>query len=279
MARLPGIAGGLLLFLLALLLSCAPQQQIVTLPEVVTGPSQLEGRPTAGGADLLWKTNRAEGVVLQGYNIYVSRTPVLTSGGQPQLLGDLTPLNDLPYPGDTDPDHAYETFKLRGLDNGERYYVCVTTIDYEGKESAPSNQVEIVPRPEGSFTLTELFSGDNDGYSFRRQQTVETDDLDNDLYLTEIENRLYLASPDRIDGVLRQSEFFPLGRDTDPDQINLDELEMRGVDKVEIGSGAVFLLQDADDCYALVKCESVDVVTLEAQFSFIYQPKPNAPLF
>jgi hypothetical protein len=265
---------------LELILACAPGQKGVTLErEAGPGPSELIAKAGNSSAELRWKTNRGPDAVVQGYNIYVSGSPILSGPEDVMVPSGLKPVNSSPYPGDTDPSTDYETYQLGDLTNGESYYVVVTTVYPGPAESKPSNQVEIIPRPQGDFSLTTSLSGEQSGYSFREQKSVRSDDLKTDLYLTEIGGKLFVASPDRISSVLRSTRFYNLGKTGELSDVRIVELKMRSQDKLQVTPGEIFLLQDANDCYALAKFDSVDDVSGDVGISFIYQTRPKALTF
>jgi hypothetical protein len=278
-ARLSLAAFATLLFFLVSL-SCAPKQKGGVIGrEAGPGPSELTAQAGNGSAELRWKTNRGPDAVVLGYNIYVSDSPILSGPNDAELPSGIRPFNDSPYPGDTDPSTDYETYQLSSLSNGESYYVVVTTAYPGPVESRPSNQVEVIPRPQGNFTLTTSLSGDESGYSFREQKTVPSDDLANDLYLADIGGKLYVASPNRISSVLRSTRFYKLGKTGELGDVRIVELKMRGEDKLQAAPGEIFLLQDANDCYALAKFDSVDDSAGSVRISFIYQTRPKALTF
>ncbi|MCK4857048.1 MAG: fibronectin type III domain-containing protein, partial [candidate division Zixibacteria bacterium] len=226
-------------------------------------------------ANLSWKTNRDENSAILGYNIYVSPRPVLGTPDETELRVQLKPIHETPYAGDTSPGFAVETFAMEGLTNGQSYFVFVTTIYPGNVESAPSNEIEVIPRPEGRFVLRPSFSGNQGGFSFRRVKSILTDDLANDIYLAQIDDKLYVASPARIDNVLRKTCFFHLGRYAPLEEVRLTEMKMPSSDKLQVISGQVFLLQDQDSCYALLKFDRVDPKEKKVNLSYIYQAKPN----
>lgn len=269
-----------MLLLLLLLLSCAPKQKGEMLERIAgPGPSELTAQAGNGSAELRWQTNRGPDAVVLGYNIYLSDSPILSGRNDRALPSGLKPTNESPYPGDTDPSTDFETYQLGDLTNGVSYYIVVTTVYPGPTESEPSNQIELIPRPQGSFTLTTSLSGEQSGYSFREQKSVRSDDLKNDVYLTEIGGKLYIASPSRIDNVLRSTRFYNLGRTGELSEVRIVELKMRGQDKLQATPGEIFLLQDANDCYALAKFDSVNISAGSVQISFIYQTRPKALTF
>ena len=265
-----------------LIASCGPKpefQQGAEVPpvEVVpySAPSQLTARPFHQRINLSWKTNRPDSIPLKGYNIYVSDAAVIGEVLESELRSTLKAVNEQPYPGDTNPATDFETFALENLTNGEEYFIFVTTVFADSTESEPSNQVSCIPRPEGTFMLRGSFSGSSSGFSFHRLRSVPTDDLDNDLYLATINDELYLASPWRLDIVLRETKFYRLGIFTDLDKVAIPEVKNPGAALLQVVSGEVFILEDAEGCFALAKADQVDRKSGMVRISFIYQPKPR----
>jgi len=265
-----------LVWLTALLLLCIALMQgcASTAPEVEQGakgpdPSNLIAAPRSGALDLRWDTNRNESDLISGYNIYVAMAD-----------GDFEPQNSQPYPGDNNAAINFETYALEGLQNGEIYRVYVTTV-FPGKlESQPTNTIEKIPRPEGRTLLAESFSGSNEGFSFARDEHVLTDDIDNDIYLAVINGRVNLASPNRVDYVLRTTKFFPLGKATSIDSVQITETPSDPVRLVAVAEGDAVLFQDAGDSYGLIFVRSIkggDKRVIE--FDYIYQDRPDTLVF
>lgn len=264
------------------MLACGPKPEPEIVPEIneapksYPAPSNLTAMPFHQRANLTWNTNRAENSVIMGYNIYLwsERNASSTqSGGRFELV------NSQPYAGDTNPDFVRESYPLNNVDNGVLYRVYVTTLYPGNVESLPSDTVEVIPRPEGSFTLHESFKGNESGFSFRKLKSVPTDDLDNDIYLATINGNLFVASPRRIDIVMRESKFFRLGRYAGLNEVRLTELKGKPDNVEPVHFGEVFLLQDQDLCFVLARFDSVDVVSKLVKVSFIYQPRPTTLKF
>ena len=220
-------------------------------------------------------TNRAENTIISGYNIYLwneKDASDTTNNGFRRINPEL-------YPGDTDADIASESYPLEGVDNGVIYRVYVTTVYPDGMESARSNVVEAIPRPEGSFTLRESFKGNESGYSMRKMKSVPTDDLDNDIYLANIKGALWVASPQRINVVLRQTEFYGLSDRTSFEAASPKSLTGKPDNALPISNNLMFVLQDQDKCYALLRVDLIDPEEKTAKISFIYQPRPETLVF
>jgi hypothetical protein len=238
-------------------------------------PTELTARPAHKRIDVTWKTNRAQNAIISGYNIYLrsERNASDTSNG------GFMRINQEPYPGDTIADIAIESYLLEGVDNGDIYRVYMTTVYPDGMESARSNVAEAIPRPEGSLTLRESFKGNESGFSFRKIKSVPTDDPDNDIYLASIKGALWVASPQRINVVLRQTEFYTLSDHVSFDAIGPISTSGRPNNTLRIAAGSVFVMRDQDNCFALLRIDSVDYNGKTANISFIYQPRPQTLIF
>jgi len=260
------------------LVSCGPKptttppSPAISRPaQTYVAPTELTARPSHKRIDVAWKTNRAENTIISGYNIYLSNEKDAsdkTNAGFRRINSEL-------YPGDTDADIARESYPLEGVDNGVIYRVYVTTVYPDGMESARSNVAEVIPRPEGSFTLRESFRGNESGFSFRKIKSVPTDDQENDIYLARIKGALWVASPQRINVVLRQTEFYGLSDHTSLEATSPKSLSGKPDNALRISDGLILVLQDQDKCYALLRIDSVDTKEKIAKISFIYQPRPE----
>jgi hypothetical protein len=272
----------LLLSLITVLVSCGPKpatpppSSAVSKPvQTYVAPTELTARPFHNRINVAWKTNRAKNTIISGYDIYLwneKDASDTTNGGFQRINPEL-------YPGDTDADIARESYPLDGLDNGVIYRLYVTTVYPDGVESARSNVAEAVPRPEGSFTLRESFKGNESGFSLRKIKSVPTDDLDNDIYLARINGALWVASPQRINVVLRQTEFYGLSDHTSLEATSPKSLSGKPDNALPISNHLMFVLQDQDKCYALLRIDSVDHKERIAKISFIYQPRPKTLIF
>jgi hypothetical protein len=271
-----------LLLLVSVLISCGPKPAtpppsptIVKPTRTYVAPTELTARPFYKRVNLAWKTNRTEYTAISGYNIYLwdERDVSDTTNGGFQRI------NPEPYPGDTDGDIARESYPLEGVDNGVIYRAYVTTAYPDGTESARSNIVKVIPRPEGSFTLRESFRGNESGFSLRKIKSVPTDDPDNDIYLANINGALWVASPQRISVVLRQSKFYSLSEYSSLELTSPDSLRRRPDNALRISNNVMFVLQDQDRCYALLCVDSVDPKEKIVKVSYIYQPRPETLVF
>ncbi len=275
-------ATALLLLLAMVLISCGPKpatpppSPAISRPaQTYVAPTELTVRPFSKRINVAWKTNRAENTIISGYNIYLWNE----KDASDTTNGGFRRINSEPYPGDTAADIARESYPLEGVDNGVNYRVYVTTVYSDGMESVRSNVAEAIPRPEGSFALTESFKGNESGFSLRKIKSVPTDDLDNDIYLASINGALWVASPQRINVVLRQSRFYSLSEYSSLEVTSPTSLGGKPDNALPISNHLMFVLQDQDKCYALLRIDSVDPKEKIAKISFIYQPRPETLIF
>jgi hypothetical protein len=264
------------------LLSCAPKPEVTpqtpaptTPPKTLAAPSDLTARPFYRRINLSWNTNRHESSVSSGYNVYLFSEKDSLEG----VNGGFRLLTLEPYPGDTDPNLDRESYPLEGLENGTIYRAYVTTVYPDGKETPRSNIVEAIPRPESGFTLRESFKGNESGYSFRKLKSVPTDDPDNDIYLANINDALWVASPRRINVILRQTKFFSMSSYSTLEEVDLTTMGRKPESVLKIIGGLMFVLQDEEGSYALVRVESVDSKSKLAKMSFVYQSRPGTLKF
>ncbi len=262
--RLPLVALAALIFA-----GCAATKPPIEGGATGPNPSNLTVAPRSGALDLRWDTNRNADDVISGFNIYLAAED-----------GDFKRHNDQPYPGDLNPEIEFETYPLEGLRNGEEYRVFVTTVFSGNTESSPTDTVWSIPRPAGRTLLAESFSGSNEGFSFARDEHVPTDDIDNDIYLAVINGRVNLASPNRVDYVLRTTRFYPLGKAAAIDSIRVSRAPTDPVRLLAVSEGDAVLFKDADDSYGLIYVRSIKGGEKRViEFDYIYQTKRETLVF
>lgn len=257
--------------------SCGPSRQPVIeteRPEVLF-PTNLTVEAHHERASLSWRTNRSD-VPIQGYNIYIGEDEV-TGGGEysPKLSSVAAPFNSGIYPGDTNPSTDYETFEASGLTDGVHYYAAVTMVFADGRETRPSNMVEFVCHPSGTFSLRQSYSGERDGYSLSQSRSVRTDDLGNQIYYAQIEGEDYLLSPSRLDDVFQSVKFHPLSLESISDGFAAPKGP--GSDKIGIDKGDTCLLETQSGQYAkiLVRDFSGSGKDREVHLEYSFMPIPG----
>ena len=233
-----------------LLVSCAPSGGPKVSVEKPAGvaPSDLTATVDHNQAEFIWRTNRG-GALIQGYNLYLSESPVVDEAGK--LFSNRVPYNDEVYPGDIDPAIDTESIRVKELEDGRYYYAAVTIVFADGSESAPSNQIRFVCYPEGEFTLSRSYSGEHDGFSFEREEYVATDDFDNFLYYTQIKGTDYLLSPSRLDDVLKSVEFCASNIQSIDDSADFESGSWS--DKISIKSGSSCLMRTESGQFAKIR--------------------------
>lgn len=264
-----------LAIIVSLLLSCAPQPALKSpLPpekievEIPPAPSELVATSGDESAVLRWRTNLSANSIIGGYNVYLAAENAA-----------FRKVNSEPYPGDTKSDSAFESITITELENGVVYRACVVTLATNGVGSASLDTTDLLPRPQGKFVLRQSYSGAQAGYCFAAGKHVASDDLENDLYLTVIKGGLNLASPHRLDAVLRQTIFYRTDTYGDLAQPRSWVQPADGRDKIEFEVGGLTLLQTQDDRYALLRCESFDAEAVTAEFSYVFQTRPKTLRF
>ncbi|SYZ72902.1 exported hypothetical protein [Candidatus Zixiibacteriota bacterium] len=273
----------LLLILLSLILiQCgpAPMKELPgkeeTAPPPCT-PENLVVRPGNQQVLLKWETNCPRGVILSGYNIYLLEDSLKQKDLQSNAGERLKPYNAEPYPGDTNPERGFETITINNLRNGADYYFLVRTVFPDGMMSGFSNQVGAICRPEGEFTLAFRYSDLNDGFSFARGESVRADASANDLYFFEKDGFAFLASPSRLNGFLRKSKFYSLGKTTDIYQYQKFDIDIPSEERIPILAGESYLVKTADGNFAKIRIEEISGKDRDRvlKIKYIYQTIRN----
>ncbi len=252
---------------LGLAVSCGPKPEsgsVIPAPTTAArpAPSNLVAIAGNSGIELRWRTNQPENRILSGFNIYQARED-----------GQFQKITPLPYPGDLEADFEYESFSAASLENGVIYRFTVSTVYPDGSEVPSRDTVSAIPRSEGGFRLAASFKGGESGFVFARSTSVPTDDLANDIYLAVIKGRLHLASPSRIDDILRATQFYPVRVDPGRHPTQPKQPNGAGEELVAVRAGDELIVLTADGCYALVTIESADEDAETVRISYRYQSR------
>ena len=247
-----------------ILLACAgAKKKPIPFPEGRQAPSNLIVETANGTMDLSWTTNRSPEVAISGYNIYISQSPFASS------LSNVEPFNLTVYPGDDNPDIAAETYTATGLENGVKYYVAVTTVYPDRTESMPSNIVEAVCYPRGTVMINDRAMGEPHGFSFAKEENVDYNSVDNDLYFIARDVGNMIGSPDRNEGVLKHTEFAELPSERVlNDKHNYSNLSFK--DRTYVAEGNIYLLKLSNGGFAKIKVKQVDSSQYKRQIVFDY---------
>lgn len=261
----------LTLFVIALLLACAAGRKKPSeyAPEGLIAPSDLKVEAYNHRMELSWKTNRTEGTIISGYNIYISTQPLTLPEIPKQIRPGVEPYNLTVYPGDADPQISYETYTASGLDNGVQYYVAVTTVYPDGMESPPSNVVVATCYPRGTVTINDRSMGPPDGFSFALGESVPYNSLDNDLYFISRDVGNMIGSPDRNEGVLKHTEFAEIpGASALNDRHDYNNLAYK--DRTFVAEGNIYMVKLADGSLAKIRVLQVSSSAFKKQVVFDY---------
>jgi hypothetical protein len=230
---------------------------------------------------LRWETDCPENILTSGYYIYVQNKPLDTAILTGLPPSKIQPFNHTAYPGDTDPDNSYETMAIENLDNGVEYFVSVRTAFPDKSLSQSSNQVAVMCRPEGIFELAFRYAAENDGFSFNLGKTVRADAEENDLYFFSKDGLDFIGSPHRLNGFIRKSGFYSLGKTNDIYHYPSLDLDYQPSDKMPVNVGESYLIKTADNRYAKIRIESAsgELRKRVIKISYIYQTRKNLMRF
>jgi hypothetical protein len=253
------------------LLACAPaKKEVEKYPsEDKVSPSELQVKSDDQTLYLNWRTNRTESTLISGYNIYISEVPLSDPQDSSRIKPAILPVNSMPYPGDEDPETSYETYEAKDLQNFKTYHVAVTTVFPDRTESAPSNVVEAACYPRGTVTLKDRLMGDMHGWSFKDEEYVAYNALDNDVYFVARDIGNLLGSPDRNEGILKHTEFALIPGETQLDT-RRDYTNLTYRDKTFVAEGQVYMLRLSDNTYVKLRVRNLVSTEFIKQVTFDY---------
>jgi len=255
-------------------IQCGPPPKVTINPEQTEcAPQNLVVKPNSHTLFLQWDTPCPDNIRLAGYFIYVLPKPIGEKYPGVTLPKKIVPFNSGAYPGDTDPEDRYETISIQNLDDGVEYYVSVRAAFTDRSLSLPSEEIAVMCRPEGTFELAYRYAGENDGFSFVSGQNVRADSDQNDLYFYHKDDIDYLASPHRLNGFIRTSAFYSLGKTSSIYQYPQLDLDISPVERMPVRVGESYLVKTADGNYAKVRIEAASGERRERTLtiSYIYQ--------
>jgi hypothetical protein len=269
----------ILLFLSILIISqCAPPTKRIIPRE--TGekagkvrectPAKVAVQPGNHKLVIRWDPNCSDSVILSGYNIYLLNKPLDKKDYGPNPSSRIKPHNSVPYPGDTGTDSRLESMEINNLDNGREYFISVRAVYPDESVSAISDEISAICRPEGEFTLEFRYAGLNDGFSFARGLSVRADASANDIYFFQKDGFDFIASPHRLNGFLRKSELYSLGKTESIYQYPKFELTNPSAEKLPVLRGESYLIKTADGNYAKIWLQGATGEGKERTLKFIY---------
>jgi len=271
------------IFFVSLLIigGCGPKQARISFVADECTPQNFRIQANDGKLSLTWDTNCPDNKLISGYNIYLEEKPIGDEYLTTKPPKSVRPFNSAPYPGDTNPDNSFETMDIINLDNGVDYYLSVRTVFPDNSLSYSSNQVQIMCRPEGNFELAFRYAELNDGFSFATSETVRADSELNDLYFYSKDGFDFIASPHRLNGFLRNSQMYSLGKTDNIYQHNKIELNYEAVEKIPIKVGESYVIKTHDNRYAKIRIEQAtgELKARKLKISYIYQTRENTTRF
>ncbi|MFQ6115927.1 MAG: hypothetical protein ACE5NG_17845 [bacterium] len=265
-----------LLTLVSFLSGCTPQKTDEKAAEFCY-PYDLIVQVGENQMQVTWKVNCNS--LMSGYYVYISEESLVKKYPGPELPASVKPFNRVPFPGDTDPSDNIQHFTAEGLDNGVKYYVSVRVINPDRTLSKPSNEVIAVCGPRGEMELSVRFKSERDGFSFEKNSYVRADAIDNDLYFYSKDEVDFLASPNRLGGLLRATTLSVLPYRGDLEEIKrnlVDIKEIPGSVRVSVSTGDWVHLVTQDNKHALVKVLDVTGSNEDRRIKLFYAFCPLA---
>ncbi len=258
----------------------APEAPLVSRVDLCV-PYNVAVEVEAGRALVRFKADCT--VLTSGYNIYVSREPLVTAYPGTVLPAEVTPWNQPVFPGDTNPEDGVEVYEAEGLSDGVPYYVHVRTVFADRSLSAPSEELLIVPGPRGVMDLAVRYKGEQDGFSFARDGYVRADNVDNDLYYYALDGKDYLGSPNQL-GFLRRTRFRLLPFRGEYGEVTAEMAKLSslpGEDRVAVKAGDWVQVMTEDKTFALLRVDGAagEGSGRRLKIWYAYSPAVGAPVF
>jgi hypothetical protein len=272
-ARAYSIKTAIAVLLVLMTAGCGPPREKIQLLRTICTPSNLVVKSGDQKIYLKWDTNCSDSVLISGYYIYLENYPLYDRFYDRLPPSQIVPFNLAPYPGGTEPEDAFETMEITNLPNGVEYYVSVRTVFPDRSLSYSSNEVSVICRPEGEFTLAFRYTDLNDGFSLKTAQPVRADDELNDLFFFNKDGVDYLESPHRLNGFLRKSLFYSLGKTRDIYQYTSFDIDIPPIERMPVREGESYLIKTADGNYAVLRIEKISGTGKERSLNikYIYQ--------
>ncbi len=245
-------------------------------------PQDVQVEVNDGTMTVMFKDNCTQ--MKSGYNIYISRTPLVKQYPGTELPATIKPFNHPVFPGDTDPTDGIEHYNAEGLENGVVYYVSVRTVFSDRTLSKPSTEVTAVCGPRGEIELSMRYTSETDGFSFAENKFVRADNVKNDVYFFSKNGKNFLVSPDKLDGFLRKSKLHVLPYKGSFREVAA-KINSSGISATEqqvtITPGTWVLLVTEEQYPALLKILEISGTAKKRQVKFFYafSPRKNAPFF
>ncbi|MCP4703404.1 MAG: fibronectin type III domain-containing protein [candidate division Zixibacteria bacterium] len=256
-----------------LTIGCGPPRQSGGPAVSECAPTNLTVQSNDSTLYLKWDTNCPDEIATSGYSIYIEEAPIYEKYGKVSLPKKIKRHNHLLYPGDTDPITSFETMTINNLTNGIDYYVSVRAVFPDNTVTVSSNEVPTMCRPEGEFELAFRYTGQNDGFSFKNGISDRADGELNDLYFYHKEGFDFLATPKRLNGFIRDSKFYSLGKTKDIYQYLELDLSFDPVEKIPVMVGESYLVLTKEGNYAKIRIEEATGENKERKLKikYIYQ--------
>lgn len=274
------------ILMLGMLVSCAttptppPEpKDLRVLPDLPV-PTNLQITAADRQANLIWELDKEPDQYALGYNVYVDTKTLrhLTANQLPSPRATWPP-----YQLDSDTVNSWTNYHLKNLKNGTRYFVHVRVTGANARISYPSNEVMIVPRPEGHFKLYEVSSNHYSAFDFSEQKELSSTDQQADIVYDARKGVGMLMSPHlrrdglRKTGITDMKDLVPFDQLTNIEDGALDTFNEESLAVV----GHTIVIKTADDHYAKLLIEHMGgkAPNRFIEGRYCYQLLPNFPQF
>jgi hypothetical protein len=263
-----------------LLFGCKPKE--VAEERSTCNPTDIKVDVNHEMMDVSWINPCKE--LISGYNIYISETPLNNSYPGTELPSSVKPFNDSSFVGDTNPDDGIEIFEAKNLKNNKKYYITVRMINPNMTLSKPSQEVIAVCGAREEIELSIRYKSNQDGYSFKDNQYVRADNLQNDLYFFSKDGTDYLNSPHKLDGFLNINKLAKLSYKGNFENLRSKIQSLRfktDQDKVKIAKNDWLIMKTASGNYCLINVIgfSDSGVNRKVKLFIAYSSVPNELIF
>jgi len=227
-------------------------------------------------AQLHWELQGELNKYVLGYQIFVSDKPLagLSTAQLPAPRATWPPYH---LDGDS---NDWTHYQLDDLKNGERYYIHLRIVGSNQRVSAPSNEVTVIPRPEGVIKLYETSSKSFSAFDFSHLELVSSTSQNADIVFDVRQKVPLLRSPHLRQKGLRKTGIVDLKTSYQFPQFNeVPHLVLVAEEQAEVGH--LFVIHTADGNYAKLQVESLggSPPNRYVELRYCYQTLPGVTQF
>ncbi len=276
-------------FLLALVVlilfyvgGCAPSPKPPSEPQLfvladLPVPHNLVAVAGDNQVDLNWKLEGKRDEYVLGCNVYAETRSLegISVDKLPASRGTWPPIYV-----DSDTINSWTNYILDNLENGKKYFIHIRLKGSNQRISPASNEVAMIPHPEGVIKLYETRSKHYSAFEFSKQKKVSSKNKHADIIFDEQENVAMLLSPHlrkkglRQTGIVDMRDLRPFNEITNVENIVFGEEILAVIDHVVV-------IKTEDSHYAKLLIEKIEgkIPNRYIEFRYCYQMLPDLPEF